>query len=267
MSRLPVSIAIIASNEEDNIRACLASVHEWASEVVVVVNDCKDRTVEVARGAGAVVFERPWIDYETQKNHALDACTQPWVLALDADEEVSAPLKAEIARFVTTASPGVWGAEIPRCTRLLGRWIRHGEWYPDRVLRLVRRGAARWGGDAYHTVIQPVARGGELARLKSDLLHHGYPDTRSYVARLNRQADYFARHHKGAGLVFAAWTAALRALWRFVRSYFLRLGFLDGFPGLFVATTAAYSCFIRYARLYEDLLPSRPASTKHVGDT
>jgi glycosyltransferase involved in cell wall biosynthesis len=207
------------------------------------------------------------VDYATQKNHALDACTQPWVLAIDADEEVSASLRAEIERFIATASGGTWGAEVPRCTRLLGRWIRHGEWYPDRVLRLVRRGAGRWGGDAYHTVIQPIRGGGRVARLKGDLLHHGYPDTRSYVARLNRQADYFARHHQGSGLASAAWIAAGRAAWRFVRSYVVRLGFLDGFPGLFVAATAAYSCFIRYARLYENLLPSRPAATKHVGDT
>lgn len=267
MSRLPVSIAVIASNEEDNLRACLASVRDWASEIVVVVNDCRDGTVDVARSSGALVQERPWVDYATQKNHALDACTQPWVLAIDADEEVSASLRAEVERFIATASGGTWGAEVPRCTRLLGRWIRHGEWYPDRVLRLVRRGAGRWGGDAYHTVIQPIRGGGRVARLKGDLLHHGYPDTRSYVARLNRQADYFARHHQGSGLASAAWIAAGRAAWRFVRSYVVRLGFLDGFPGLFVAATAAYSCFIRYARLYENLLPSRPAATKHVGDT
>lgn len=267
MSRLPVSIAIIASNEEENLRVCLASVHDWASEIVVVVNDCRDRTVDVARSFGAIVHERPWVDYATQKNHALEACTQPWILAIDADEEVSTPLKAEIARWIESPPAGAWGAEIPRCTRLLGRWIRHGEWYPDRVLRLVRHGAGRWGGDAYHTVIQPRDVAGRVMRLKADLLHHGYPDTRSYVARLNRQADYFARHHQGSGLGAAAWTAALRAAWRFFRSYFLRLGFLDGFPGLFVAATAAYSCFIRYARLYENLLPSKPGPTKNVGDT
>jgi len=267
MSRLPVSIAVIASNEEGNLRTCLGSVHGWASEIVVIVNDCRDGTVEVARSFGAVVHERPWVDYATQKNHALDACSQPWILALDADEEVSPPLRDEVARFLADAPEGVWGAEIPRCTRLLGRWIRHGEWYPDRVLRLVRRGLGRWGGDAYHTVIQPKGRTGILVRFKGDLLHHGYPDTRSYVARLNRQADYFARHHQGSGLVAAAWIAAVRAAWRFFRSYVVRLGFLDGFPGLFVAATAAYSCFIRYARLYENLLPSRPVATKHVGDT
>lgn len=267
MSRLPVSIAVIASNEEQNLRTCLASVHAWASEIVVVVNDCRDGTIAVAQSFGATVHERPWVDYATQKNHALAACTQPWILAVDADEEVSAPLQAELGRFLATAGDGTWGAEIPRCTWLLGRWIRHGEWYPDRVLRLVRQGAGRWGGDAYHTVIQPKGRPGNVARLKADLLHHGYPDTRSYVARLNRQADYFARHHRGAGLRSAAWIATLRAGWRFFRSYVVRLGFLDGFPGLFVATTAAYSCFIRYARLYEDLLPSRPNATKNVGDT
>ncbi len=267
MSRLPVSIAIIASNEEANLRVCLASVRDWASEIVVVVNDCRDGTVAVAREAGAVVLENPWTDYATQKNHALDACAQPWILAMDADEEVSPPLLDELSRFIAHAGPDQWGAEIPRCTRLLGRWIRHGEWYPDRVLRLVRRGAGRWGGDPYHTIIQPIRPAKRAVRLRSDLLHHGYPDIRSYVSRLNRQADYFARHHRASGRVAAAWVAAGRAAWRFLRSYLLRLGFLDGFPGLFVATTAAYSCFIRYARLYENLLPSRPVASKHVGDT
>lgn len=267
MPRLPVSIAIIASNEEENLRQCLASVHAWATEILVVINDCRDGTRAVALSFGARVEERPWVDYATQKNRALEGCTQPWVLALDADEEVPAALEAEIARLVTADPPGVWGAEIPRCTRLLGRWIRHGEWYPDRVLRLVRRGTGRWGGDPYHTFIQPRSPGGRVARLQADLLHHGYPDLRSCVGRLNRQADYFARHRRASGTWTAAWTAAGRAAWRFFRGYVLRLGFLDGFPGLFVAVTAAYSCFVRYARLYENLLPSRPTATKHVGHT
>lgn len=264
MSVLPVSVAIIASNEEENLRCCLQAVHGWVSEIVVVVNDCRDRTIEVARSFGAIVHEHSWVDYATQKNRALDACTQPWILAIDADEEVSPRLKTEIAKFISAAPNDTAGAEIPRCTKLLGRWIRHGEWYPDRVLRLIRQGAGRWGGDPYHTVIKPRGR---IVKLRGDLMHHGYPDTSSYVARLNRQADYFARNHQGSGLMAAAWIAALRGGWRFFRSYVLRLGFLDGFPGLFVAATAGYSCFIRYGRLYENLLPNRATTTKHIGDT
>ena len=242
----------------------VAAVRGWTTEIVVVVNDCRDGTVAVAREAGAHVHEHAWTDYATQKNLALDRCTQPWVLALDADEEVSAPLRAELETFLATAPAEVGGAEIPRCTRLLGRWVRHGEWYPDRVLRLVRRGAGKWGGDPYHTIIQPQGR---VVRLRGDLLHHGYPDTRSFVARINRQADYFARHQRGSSLTSAAWIAVGRGGWRFFRSYVVRLGFLDGFAGLFVAATAGYACFVRYSRLYENLLPDRPETTKHVGDT
>jgi glycosyltransferase involved in cell wall biosynthesis len=266
MPVLPLSVAIIASNEEANLRRCLAAVRDWTAETVVVVNDCRDGTVVVARAAGALVLEHAWTDYATQKNLALERCTQPWVLALDADEEVSPSLRAELEVFLAAPPASVVGAEIPRCTKLLGRWVRHGEWYPDRVLRLVRRGAGRWGGDPYHTVIQPEGR---VVRLRGDLLHHGYPDTRSFVARINRQADYFARHRQASSLVQAAWTAVLRGGWRFFRSYVVKLGFLDGFAGLFVAATAGYACFVRHARLYENLLPSsaRPAETKHIGDT
>ena len=266
MSVLSLSVAIIASNEEANLRRCLASVRGWTAEVVVVVNDCRDGTVAVAQEAGALVHEHVWTDYATQKNLALDHCTQPWVLALDADEEVSPELRAELGRFFGVPPAGVVGAEIPRCTRLFGRWVRHGEWYPDRVLRLVRRGAGRWGGDPYHTVIRPEGR---IVRLRGDLLHHGYPDTRRFVARINRQADYFARHRRGTSLPAVAWTAAVRGGWRFFRSYVVRLGFCDGFAGLFVAVTAGYACFVRYSRLYENLLPppEHPADSKHVGDT
>ncbi len=263
---LPLSVAIIASNEEANLRRCLRSVAGWTAEAVVVVNDCRDGTMAVAREAGALVYEHPWTDYATQKNLALDRCTQPWVLALDADEEVSPPLRTELELFLSAPPAGVAGAEIPRCTKLLGRWVRHGEWYPDRVLRIVRRGAGRWGGDPYHTVIQPQGR---VVRLRGDLLHHGYPDTRSFVARINRQADYFARHRRAVSPASAAWAAALRGGWRFFRSYVVRLGFLDGFAGLFVAATAGYACFARHARLYENLLPpgERAENTKHVGET
>ncbi|MEI6860956.1 MAG: glycosyltransferase family 2 protein [Verrucomicrobiota bacterium] len=266
MAVLPLSIAIIASNEEANLRRCLAAVHGWTAEVIVVVNDCRDGTVAVAREAGALVHEQAWTDYATQKNSALDRCTQPWVLALDADEEVSRELRAELERWLAAPPAGVVGAEIPRCTRLFDRWVRHGEWYPDRVLRLVRNGTGRWGGDPYHTAIRPEGR---VVRLHGDLLHYGYPDTRSFVARINRQADYFARHQHATSLKAAAWTAAVRGGWRFFRSYVVRLGFLDGFAGLFVAATVGYACFVRYSRLYEKLLPlpEHPANIKHIGDT
>ncbi len=266
MPVLPLSVAVIASNEEANLRRCLQSVAGWTAEAVVVVNDCRDDTAGVAHSLGAVVYEHAWTDYTTQKNLALDRCTSPWVLAMDADEEISSALRAELEKFLTTPPADVAGAEIPRCTKLLGRWVRHGEWYPDRVLRLVRRGSGRWGGDPYHTTIKPAGR---VVRLHGDLLHHGYPNTRSFVARINRQADYFARHQQATSPIAAAWKAALRGGWRFFRSYVVRLGFLDGFAGLFVAVTAGYACFVRYGRLYENLLPlsERPADAKHVGDT
>ena len=176
------------------------------------------------------------------------ALSRPWVLALDADEEVSPALRAEILRFL--AAPGHHaGARFPRKTWFIDRWITHGDWYPDLSLRLFRRDRARWGGDAF--VHEKVECTGPVARLRGDLHHYSFPTLSAHVAKINPFADLFVRQHAARGTQFSAPTAILRPCWRFLRAYIFKLGFLDGYPGFYIAHATAFAAFVRYSRLYE----------------
>ena len=246
---LPVSAVLIARNEAHNLPRCLAAIAPWVAEIVVVVNDCTDGTEEIARHWGARVVPHAWENFREQKAFALALATQEWVLALDADEEVSPTLRDEIAALVAAPGDAV-AAESPRLVIFLGRPIRHGDWYPDRGLRLVRRGRAQWTG--LHDHCKLVADG-PVRRLRGDLLHDSFPTLGSLVRKIPFHADNFVRSRQetAPGRRWSLAETVVRSLWRFVRSYFLRLGFLDGFPGLVVSLTIGYQTFIRYARLYE----------------
>lgn len=247
--RLPLSVSLIASNEAANLPRCLASVQEWCAEIVVVTNDCRDDTEEIARRHGARVVPNAWKDFQDQKNVSLDACTQPWVLCLDADEEVSLPLRAEIEDFFRTGQHERFAAaDLPRKSLFLGRWLKHGDAYPDRCLRLLRRGASRWGGDRSHTFISAT---GPMRKLKADLLHYSYPSLAIQFYKLGRQADDFARNAAATQRRFSMLDALFRPGWRFFRAYVLRLGFLDGYPGFYLAAATSFSALLRYSRLYE----------------
>ena len=146
---LPISVCIVARNEESNLPRLLGSVCGWVAEIVVVLNNTTDASASIAAEYGARVEHRPWIGYRDTKNEALQFAGQDWVLALDADEEISMALREEIhAFFASGFHTKHAGARFPRKTWFLGRWIRHGDWYPDRQLRLFRRNSGRWGGQS-----------------------------------------------------------------------------------------------------------------------
>jgi glycosyltransferase involved in cell wall biosynthesis len=249
--RLPISVSLIARNEADNLERCLRSVADWCAQIVVVTNDCSDNTAEIARRFGALVIENPWQDFQAQKNVSLDVCTQPWVLALDADEEIPAPLRTEIEQFFTANGDHTHfaGVEFPRRSWFLGRWITHGDWYPDRCLRLFRRDAGRWGGDPAHT---HVIVNGSVARFKADMYHYSYPTLLTQVYKISRQSDDFVKTQTARGRRWSLIASLARPPWRFFRAYVLRLGFLDGYPGYYIACSTAFSTLLRYSRLYEN---------------
>lgn len=259
-ARAPIGVAIIARNEAANLRRCLPSVAPWVSGIVVVVNACTDDTVEVARGFGAEVVERPWTNYREQKNAALERVTQPWVLALDADEEVTPALAEEIRAFVAGAGDDVAGADMPRCSWFLGRWIRHGDWYPDRCLRVFRTGRGRWAGAADHTRVEVDGR---VARLRADLLHHPYPTLRSQLLKIGAQGEDFVARQAEEGRAWSLRDAVFRPVWRFVRGYVLRGGFLDGVPGFYIACAVAFGTLHKYARLYEREVAARSSRSRN----
>ena len=244
--RLPISVCLIASNEARRIRRALDSVAGWTGEIVVVLNDdVGDGTDKIAASFGAKVFREPWKGHVAQKNSAAGKAAQPWILGLDADEEVPPALRDEIRHAV--AEPGDNAAFcFPRCTNFCGRWIRHGDWYPDHQTRLWRKGRAHWGGvNPHDKLIVP----GRVGNLRSDLLHYNAETIDRQIAKISSYSEDFARdaatQHRAA-----RWSdVVLRPAWRFLRSYFLRRGFLDGWQGGYIAWMTAFYTATRYAKV------------------
>jgi glycosyltransferase involved in cell wall biosynthesis len=240
-----VSACIIAFNEEDRIAECIGSV-QWCDEVLVIDSHSKDRTREVATECGARVIERDWPGHVAQKEFAIRAARHEWVLCIDADERVSPALKEEMLALRDSGFPGAVGWEMPRMSCYLGRWIRHGTWYPDLSLRLFDRRHGRWGGDDPHDRVELAAKPG---RLKGDLLHYPY---RSFVEHLRTIDSYttimaHGLHERGrrASVVDLIFRPAVR----FFRFYVLKGGFLEGWRGLLLAYLAAYYVRLKYAKL------------------
>lgn len=257
---LPLSLSLIACNEEANLRRCLQSAAGLAREIVVVDSGSKDRTLDIAREFGARIQHQDWLGHRDQKNVALQLCSQPWVLALDCDEELSDTLRASlIAFFAEGDDQRFTGAEMARKVYFLGRWITHGDWYPDRKIRLFRRDAGRWGGSPEHDRVE--LNQGAVKRLAGDLHHYSFRDMRHYISKINGFADVFLERQKEAGESWSLPATLFRPWWRFFRAYVLRRGFLDGFPGLWIAVATAFFAFVRYSRKYEDER-ARPADAR-----
>lgn len=251
----PVSLAVISLNEEARIGKCLASVRGLVREIIVIDSGSNDRTVAIAEEAGARVIHQSWLGYRDQKQKALESCSEPWVLILDCDEELSTELQASIADFFASGD-AKWfrGARFARCTRFLGRWIRHGDWYPDTQLRLVQRDHAAMAGGSTHERLEVR---GSLKHLRGDLLHDSFPTLASYLTKIHPYSAAFlqTRIEKGRRWSFAG--NLFRPFWRFVRAYILKLGFLDGFPGFWIAYATAFSVFYRYSLQYETEVAGR----------
>lgn len=259
--KLPISVCLISGAEEHRIGGALASVADWAAEIIVVMNEeVQDRTPVVAAQYGAKVFREPWKGHIAQKNSAAAKASQPWVLGLDADEVVSPSLAAELRQVVTADQSPAVAYAFPRCTSYCGRWIRHGDWYPDYQTRLWRRGEAQWTGIDPHDRLQVD---GPVRRLRGELYHYSMEGLNHQVAKTVRYADDFVRHRTAQGLGASAFDLAVRPLWRFGRAYFLRLGFLDGWQGFSIAWMTAFYTFLRYARVREARMPSeQPAGPR-----
>ena len=232
-----LSVAMIAMNEEANLPRTLESVR-WADEIVIVDSASKDRTIEIAQSFGAKTSFHAFAGHGEQKNVALDLCTSDWVLLLDADEVLTPGLQDEIRRLLAgepQSGPRYGAYWIPRRNLILGRWIRHGGFYPDLKLRLFRRGAARLEeGVGPHSTPQFA---GPRGRLKHDMLHYAYPELNSYLEHMSRYSNEIAQllHKRGRdsrSLPAFLWNAVLNPVATFFYNYFIRLGFLDGREGL-----------------------------------
>jgi len=248
---LSLSVVIIARNEAHNLPRCLASVQGWVAEIVVALNETTDESEAIALRHSARVHHLPWQGYRDTKAAALALATHDWALAVDADEEVSVGLRDAIIAFYARVDREQFaGARFPRKVWFIDRWIEHGDWYPDYSLRLFRRDRARWGGDAF--VHEKIECQGRVATLRGDLYHHSFPTLSSHVAKINHFADLFVQQQRASGGRFSVAAATVRPAWRFFRAYVIKGGFLDGYPGFYIAVATAFGAFVRHSRLYEE---------------
>jgi glycosyltransferase involved in cell wall biosynthesis len=243
LPRQPLSVVIITKNAALQLGACLESA-AFADEIVVVDSDSGDGTAELAAKHGARVLQKEWLGFGAQKQFAVEAARHDWVLCLDADERVSERLRASI--LAALAAPAAQAYAMPRCNRFLGRWLRHGEGYPDWSLRLFDRRHARWSDDPVH---EKVLADALAAQLEGDLLHDSAESLANYLDKQNRytsmQAEALFQAGKRAGVA----QLLLSPVLRFVKFYFLRLGFLDGSAGLVHIAIGCCNSFHKYAKL------------------
>lgn len=247
-----LSAVIITLNAARQLDACLQSV-AFADEILVVDSGSSDGTVTLAEQRGARVVHQDWLGYGPQKRFAANAAAHRWVLSLDADERVSDALREVILRELR--APRFAAYAMARRNRFMGRWLRHGEGYPDWSVRLFDRERANWSEDAIH---EKVVVSGPLGRLEGDLLHESEQGLADYLAKQNRyttlQAEQLYARGRRAGLA----RLALSPILRFVKFYFVRLGFLDGVPGLVHIAIGCFNSFAKYAKLRELYLRDRP---------
>ena len=244
-SRASLSVVLITLDCVRSLGACLDSV-AWADEVVVVDSGSRDGTAELARERGARVVHQDWLGTGRQKQFAVEQAGHDWVLCLDADERVSPELRTSIEGAL--AAPAQHAYEFARRTRFLGRYLRHGEGYPDLCMRLFHRSHARWSDDV---VYEKVITLGTVGRLAGDLLRDAGESLEDYIAKQNRRTSLFAAELARQGTPVSRAQLLLSPCFRFVKFYLFRFGFLDGVPGLVHIGIGCFGSFSKYAKMLE----------------
>jgi glycosyltransferase involved in cell wall biosynthesis len=243
--KLPLTVAIIALNAAGQIGPCLASVG-FADEVLVVDSGSSDDTVEIARRHGARIETKEWLGFGRQKQYAVSAARNEWVLCLDVDERVTERLARSIREAL--ASRRYRAYRLARRNRFLGRWLAHGEGYPDWTVRLFHRAHAGWSNDEVHEAVLTTAK---VGRLEGDLLHDSAEDVATYMAKQNRYTSLHAQALYRQGVRAGYWRLIASPLARFFKFYILRAGFLDGGPGFAHIVIGCNNTFHKYLKLIE----------------
>ena len=240
---MQLSATIVTLNEERNLARAIETL-AFCDEVLVIDSGSTDATVEVAERAGARVISRAWAGYCDQKNFAAGEARNDWILSLDADEALSPELAGAIRRL-TAGEPSEAGFRFPRRARYLGEWIRHSGWYPDAKVRLYDRRRARWEGAYVH---ESVVVEGPVGELEGDLLHYTCDDLSAHIQTVDRYTTLAAQEWIDRRRRAPLWRLAVGPPWAFVRSFVLKLGFLDGARGFLIAVMAAFYVFAKYAK-------------------
>ena len=239
----PLSVVIITKNAASQLADCLRSA-AFADETLVIDSGSSDHTVELATRHGARVIHQEWLGFGRQKQFAVEAASHDWVLCLDADERVSDDLRASIRAAL--AAPAARAYLMARCNRFMGRWLRHGEGYPDWSLRLFDRRHARWSDETVH---EKVVADAPAARLAGDLMHDSAETLEGYLEKQNRYTSMQAAALYAAGKRASVAQLLLSPALRFIKFYFLRLGLLDGTPGMVHIVIGCCNSFHKYAKL------------------
>ena len=243
---MSLSVVLITKNAATQIDACLASA-SFADEILVVDSGSTDDTIGIARRHGARVIEREWAGYGPQKQFAVESAAHDWVLCLDADERVSPQLKDRILHELPRERAHAYA--IPRCNRFLGRWLRHGEGYPDWSVRLFDRRKARWSDDSVHEKV--ICTTTPLKLAGCDLMHESAESLAQYLEKQNRYTTLQAEKLVASGRTAGIGNMLASPVARFIKFYLLRLGFLDGAPGLVHIAIGCMNSFLKYAKLLE----------------
>ncbi len=239
-----ISVIVITKNEAASIARCLESV-SWADEIIVLDSGSTDDTVSICREYTPNVHQTDWPGFGPQKNRALDRASGDWVLSLDADEWVMPALRDEIARVVAQPQD-VAAFRVPRLSSFCGKFMRHSGWWPDHVVRLFRRGAAKFSDDVVH---ERVVVDGKTGTLHTPLMHETFVDLEELLAKMNNYSTLSAQDKHRDGKRTGLSKAVARAAWAFIRTYFLRGGFLDGREGFMLAVATAEGTYYRYVKL------------------
>jgi len=244
----PLSVVIITYNEEHNIAGCIDSVKSLADEIIVLDSYSTDRTVEIARAHGAVIYQEKFRGYIGQKNFAMQLASNNYILSLDADEALDEQLAASILKAKESFYHRAY--RMNRCTNYCGRFMRHGLWYPDKKIRLFDRRIAKWGGLNPHDKIE-LMDGFTFQHLDGNILHYAFDTADDLVWRNNRISSIAAMSLYATGRQSSWYKMLVRPAWAFLNGYFFRLGFLDGFEGFSFAVNTAHQVFLKYSKLYK----------------
>ena len=242
-----ISVVIITLNEEKNIGRCLESLKNVADEIIVLDSYSTDRTKEICQRYSVSYWEREWKGYSGTKNYANSLAKSEYILSVDADEALSPELEKALIEFKKTESPSL-AYSLNRITNYCGKWIKHCGWYPDRKIRLWKKGAAKWVGEIHETL--EFVEGPEIWELKGDLYHYSFHAIKQHVEQINKFTEIGALQSFEKGKRTTLFKIFIYPKWKFFRDYIIKLGFLDGYYGYVVCKNSAHAKFLKYIKLY-----------------
>ena len=245
---IKISAVIITLNEEKNIGRCLASLQGLADEIVVIDSFSTDKTKEICLEYGVRFIENKFLGHIQQKNFAVEAAANDWVLSLDADEALDTTLKNTILEI--KKNPNSEAYTMNRLTNYCGHWVKYCGWYPDQKLRLWHKKTGKWGGTNPHDEVL-VEKNTKIAHLKGDILHYSYYTIHDHIKQMNYFTEIMAKEAFAKGKRKSLLKILFSPLIKFIKSYFFQLGILDGYYGLVICLISAHATFIKYVKIAE----------------